>query len=342
LTSPDEERLQQQAKSGDVDAQMALAVMLDSRGMHEQALGALRAAAEAGHVPAQFLLGARLVVGRAAPFDPVEGAKWVNAAALQGMPEALSLMSVLATLSGQWEGAVNMLKDAASRGDQRAREQVMLLGDPVRFDARQWDAPHPTQWQFEAPRVGVIENFIPRSFCAWIIERARPKLQAVRVKDPVHGGGLQAEYRSNSGAGFSLIESDLVLQMVNARIADAIGVALANQEPSNVLHYKPGEEYRPHFDFITQSEKHALELQVAGQRTTTVLIYLNDDYEGGETEFPELDWRFKGKTGDALVFWNTTPEGLPDPQTQHAGLAPTRGEKWLFSKWVRARPYPLI
>lgn len=326
----------------DPAAQMSLAAMLDGQGQHEQAMDALRAAAQDGHAPAQYLLGARLLVGRAAPFDPKEGARWVSAAAQQKMPQALSLMSVLATLSGEWTAAVKLMKDAALHGDERGRALVALLGDPVRFDSRQWDAPLAVNWQFESPRVAVIENFIPKVFCEWVIDRARPKLEAARVKDPKQGGSRQVDYRSNSGAGFSLIESDLILQMINGRIADAIRIPLSHQEPTNVLHYQPGEEYRPHFDFITPSEQHARELQTTGQRSTTFLIYLNDDFEGGETEFPRLDWRFKGKAGDALMFWNLTPTGEPDPSTQHAGLAPTRGEKWLFSKWVRVNPYPLI
>jgi hypothetical protein len=330
------------AGSADPEAQMSLAAMLDGSGKHEQALNALRTTAQDGYAPAQYLLGARLLVGRAAPFDPKEGAKWVSTAARQKMPQALSLMSVLATISGEWTASVNLMKDAARHGDERARAQVGLLGDPTRFDSRQWDAPLVVHWQFEAPRVAVIENFIPPVFCDWIIQRARPKLQAARVKDPLQGGSREVDYRSNSGAGFSLIESDLILQMVNGRIADAIRIPLSHQEPTNVLHYKPGEEYRPHFDFITPSEQHAMELQTTGQRSTTFLIYLNDDFEGGETEFPRLDWRFKGKAGDALMFWNVNPSGEPDLNTQHAGLPPTSGEKWLFSKWVRANPYPLI
>lgn len=334
--------MQQRAESGDVDAQMNLAVMLDNSGLHDQALDWLRKAADIGHGPAQHVLGARLLVGRAAPFEPKEGAQWIRSAAQQGQPEALALSAVLATLSGDWPAAVNQMKDAAARGHEQAAAQIELIGNPAKFDARQWDTPIVPRWQSESPRVGVLENFIPRTFCEWIIRRARPKLQAAQVKNPLQGGSQQVDYRSNSGAGFSLIDSDLVLQMVNARVADAIRVPLVHQEPTNVLHYKPGEEYRPHFDFITPSEKHAMELKVAGQRIVTLLIYLNDDFEGGETEFPELDWRFKGRTGDALVFWNLTPEGEPDKRTRHAGLPPTRGEKWLYSKWVRANPYPLI
>jgi predicted 2-oxoglutarate/Fe(II)-dependent dioxygenase YbiX len=187
----------------------------------------------------------------------------------------------------------------------------------------------------------VIEGFIPPAFCKWIIGRAKPKLEAVRVKDPERGAE-RADYRSNSGAGFSLLESDLVLQLVNARVAAAASLPLANQEPTNVLHYLPGEEYRPHHDFITRSPNNEAELNACGQRAVTALVYLNDDYEGGETDFPQLDWRYRGRRGDLLLFWNLTPAGEPEPRTLHAGLPPVSGEKWLYSKWIRQKPYPLL
>lgn len=341
MVTSEGELLQQRAESGDSDAQMTLAILLDNRGMHEHAVTWLRSAAQNGYPPAQFVLGARLVVGRAAPFQPEEGAKWVSAAAAQGMPEALSLMAVLASMTGQWTEGATFMKGAAARGDERASAIVDLLASPAQFDARQWDSPVEVDWKHRSPRVGVAKNFIPRAMCDWIVHRARPKLGAVQVKDPTQGG-VHAAYRTNSGAGFSLIESDLILQMVNARVADTLEVPISNHEPTNVLHYGLREEYRPHHDFITASDLNSAELQTAGQRVATALIYLNDDYEGGETEFPTLKWKFKGHTGDALFFWNVTPEGEPDPKTLHAGLPVRRGEKWLYSKWVRAKPYPLI
>jgi len=336
-----EAELKQRAEAGDAGAQTALAIQLDQGGRHAEALQWLQAASEKGHAPAQYMLGARLVVGRAAPFQPSEGARWVSTAARQGMPEALSLMALLASISGDWGAAFQFMADAGRRGHALARGQMALLKDPARFNADAWQAPVKPRWQFESPRVGVIEGFVPKALCDWIVRRAKPKLEVARVKDPVEGG-REVEYRSNAGAGFSLIESDLVLQLVNSRVAEVTGLPLANQEPTNVLRYFPGEEYKPHFDFITRSPQNEAELRAAGQRASTALIYLNDNYEGGETEFPELGWRFKGKRGDMLVFWNVTPSGEPDPRTLHAGLTPTSGEKWLYSKWIRERQYPLL
>ncbi len=51
-----------------------------------------------------------------------------------------------------------------------------------------------------------------------------------------------------------------------------------------------------------------------GRRVATCLTWLNEDYEGGETAFPEIGWKHRGKTGDAMLFLNvTTPDRKPDP-----------------------------
>lgn len=331
------ELLQQRAEAGDPAAQMTLAILLDNRGMHDHAVNWLRTASESGHVEAQFVLGARLIVGRAAPFDPEEGAKWVRASADQGFSEALKLMGALASMTGDWDQAVMFTKNAAAAGDERAQAQISLLADKTRFQSERWDAPVEIAWQSLGARVGVIRDFIPHAFCDWMIERAKPKLKAAQLK-----GAANSDHRTNSGAGFSLLESDLILQMVNARVADVTDIPIQNHEPTNVLHYAPGQEYKAHFDFITASEANRLELSATGQRVATALIYLNDGFGGGETDFPTLNWRFKGQKGDALVFWNVSETGEPDRRTLHAGLPVTGGEKWLYSKWMRANPYPLI
>ena len=90
----------------------------------------------------------------------------------------------------------------------------------------------------------------------------------------------------------------------------------------------------------TTQPGYAREVAERGQRVATFLLYLNDDYEGGETEFPFLGFRYKGKKGDALLFWNVTPSGAPDLNTRHAGTPPTSGEKWVLSQWLRQRPSP--
>jgi prolyl 4-hydroxylase len=89
-----------------------------------------------------------------------------------------------------------------------------------------------------------------------------------------------------------------------------------------------------HCDFLDPQAMRQ-EIERNGQRVATVLIYLNEDFEGGETSFPRLGINHRGKAGDALIFGNVDGSGAPDERAQHAGCPPTRGEKWVFSQWVR-------
>ncbi|MEQ1818531.1 MAG: 2OG-Fe(II) oxygenase [Terricaulis sp.] len=302
----------------------------------------LQQSARAGDARAQLELGRRLLVGRDAPFAPQDALKLIEAATRQGNAEALTFSAVLAATgigrAQDWNAAFDLVRRAADQGDSNARAQLQIVGD--RF-IDQLNVPNAVQ-HFDAPRVLTFESFLSPAACGWIMGRARPSLDAARVKNAEQGGANVHALRTNTGMGFSLIDTDLVIQLTHARIAAAIGQPASHQEPTNILHYAPGQEYRPHFDFIDPGVAHfARELQTVGQRTTTFLIYLNDDYEGGATTFPRLDWSFKGQAGDALAFWNLT-DGRPDPLTLHAGTPTSSGMKWLFSKWVRDRPLPLV
>lgn len=195
----------------------------------------------------------------------------------------------------------------------------------------------PQREVFASPRISVIEGCATQAECDWLIARARPRLHPALVYDPMIGDGTRSTTRSNSSVAFSIFQSDIILLLLRARIEAIVGVA--HLEGSAILHYTPGQEFKPHFDFLDPDKPgHARDIKKNGQRVATFLVYLNDDYEGGETEFPKLGWRYKGRKGDALLFWNVDTKGEADPNTHHAGLPTTKGEKWLFSQWLRQQP----
>jgi prolyl 4-hydroxylase len=74
-----------------------------------------------------------------------------------------------------------------------------------------------------------------------------------------------------------------------------------------------------------------------GERIITFLVYLNDGYEGGATDFPRLSVRHKGRRREGLFFTNALADGTPDTRMVHAGLPPATGEKWVLSQFVRNR-----
>jgi prolyl 4-hydroxylase len=109
-----------------------------------------------------------------------------------------------------------------------------------------------------------------------------------------------------------------------------------------VLHYAGGETYKPHIDFFHPSRAgFDKEMQLRGQRVKTCLVYLNSNYDGGHTEFPKLGIKFRGESGEALVFDNVGIDGAGHMNTLHTGLPVTRGEKWLLSQWIRDKAQPI-
>jgi prolyl 4-hydroxylase len=274
-----------------------------------------------------------------------EGARLIESAAEAGHRDALALQALFVARGidrrGNWREAMSLLARAAAAGNPRAAQQVTLLG--AGFDADAWIAAPPARMQFEAPRIGVIQNFLPPDLCAWLIACARVDLQPALINDAHTGKPKSDGRRSNSAMSMTLFKLDIVAQLVKARIATALQAPMSHQEVSNILHYQVGQEFRVHFDFQNPAlPGDARMLDEKGQRIATFLIYLNDDFEGGETDFPILNWRFKGKTGDALFFWNVDRDGAAETKLAHAGLPPASGEKWLFSQWVRAKPIALI
>ena len=310
---------------------------------------ALVRAKYAGDPGAMTALGARLVVGNEAPFSPVDGAALIAEAASQDFAAAWSYVAVLAAAgvgrSQSWSEAHAALERAAALHDAQAVKQLELLaaaGIGSAADAQRWIADAARETLRESPRFLTCAAFLTQPLCAYLVERARPKLTQAKVFDAKSGTLKVDAMRSNTGAVFSLIETDFVIQLVRARIAHAASVAPDALEPAEVLHYSIGEAYRPHVDFFhPQLPNFAEQMRVKGQRIKTCLVYLNEDFEGGETEFPKLAFKFRGRAGDALIFENVKANGTGDLSTLHAGLPPTQGEKWLFSQWMRSKPQPI-
>jgi hypothetical protein len=299
------------------------------------------------------------------PTDIAAGMKLIAAAAEEGSDDAAYLMA-LATAAGvtvpqSWRVALDFLQRAAELGHGIARSELALLARdfdlaaaiaaggadvPVatweafrkRFDVREWLlVPKPRQASADVP-VALAERFIEPMICRWLIEKSRPLLKLARTDDPRTGLAQYGNNRTNSAAEFGFGETGFIFYLVRARISALAGPPPTAMEGSAVLHYEPGQQFFPHYDFLDTAEPgYARQVAEHGQRVLTFLIYLSEDFEGGETDFPTLGWRYKGRTGDALFFWNVLPSGQPDRRMLHAGLPPTRGEKFLFSQWVRGR-----
>ncbi len=235
-----------------------------------------------------------------------------------------------------WSAALRRLDQAAALGLDLAIQTRELLGREPDLEA--WLTPPRPQRISQSPHVLTIPGFLTPEVCDWLIERARPRMTKARVYDLQSGEAIQRPERSNSATNFGLPECDLVMMLARERIARATGLPVAGLEAVHVLHYRPGEAFTPHYDFLDPDKPayHA-DLRERGQRIATFLVYLNTEFEGGETEMQAIGLKHRGGKGDALFWANTLPDGRPDLNTHHAGLPPTSGEKWVYSQWCRNR-----
>lgn len=271
----------------------------------------------------------------------VEAAKSGNAHALTQLAHVQAMGVYTAR---NFDAALENLTRAAAVDWPDAKRELQVLARMTRgpwqqlkgaVNAEKLRRPPTRNAVLEQPRVRVFEGFATEAECDWLIERGRGFLGPAHVYED-SGTELKSNAgRSNSEAGYDLQSADLVLSIIHDRIARASGVPTLNFEVGKLLNYKPGQTFARHSDFLQPGMQEYIE--AFGQRVATFLVYLSDDYDGGETEFTEVNFKFKARKGDALMFLNVDANGDPDPMSMHAGLPPTRGEKWVLSQWLRGK-----
>jgi prolyl 4-hydroxylase len=123
---------------------------------------------------------------------------------------------------------------------------------------------------------------------------------------------------------------------MSEKIAKLVNIPVSHQEAMQVVHYDVGGKYEPHFDACIESCDRMN--GKGGNRYLTVLLYLNDVMEGGETSFPIINKKVKPEKRKAVLFYNinkNTEEIIQE--SKHGGNPIIKGEKWLANKWIHIR-----
>jgi prolyl 4-hydroxylase len=188
------------------------------------------------------------------------------------------------------------------------------------------------------PEVMVFADVLSKEECSELIELSRAKLQRSYTVDPGTGQLIVVESRTSFSTFFKLKENELVGR-IESRLAELLCWPSDHAEGLQVLRYGPGAEYKPHYDYFPVSETgSAVHVASGGQRIGSLLLYLNDVEEGGETIFPEISLTVVPLTGYALYFGYCNSQNQVDPLTLHGGAPVKRGEKWVATKWLRQKP----
>ena len=250
-------------------------------------------------------------------------------AATAGRRDAAVIRCNLVASGVDWSQGLALLRILARSG-RRSRDELAIVeqmalaanGDPASIPAGEVIG--------ESPHLVWFRALLNPAECRYLVEAAEPMLQPSVVVDARSGRQVPDPVRTSDSVGFTLPLENPAVHALNRRIAAASGTRVEQGEPLQVLRYRPGQEYKPHFDHIPG---------FANQRVMTMLVWLNEDYDGGETLFMMTGRKLRGRIGDALLFRNSKADGRRDDSAAHAGLAVTSGEKLIASRWIRQHPF---
>jgi prolyl 4-hydroxylase len=188
-----------------------------------------------------------------------------------------------------------------------------------------------------SPRVLVFGGLLSADECDEIVELARQRLARSETVQVSTGASEVNEARTSEGMFFTRGEN-AVCQRIEKRIATLLQWPLENGEGLQVLRYRPGAEYKPHYDYFDPKEPGTpTVIKRGGQRVATLVMYLGEPERGGATVFPDAQLEVAPKRGNAVFFSYPTPD--PSTKTLHGGAPVLAGEKWIATKWLRERAF---
>jgi len=124
---------------------------------------------------------------------------------------------------------------------------------------------------------------------------------------------------------------DKIHDKIRNTISELTKQPIENMEPTYCGMYPVGAEFQEHWDALAYDDPTLSLALIApgGQRLQTVILYCNDNFEGGETYFRNLDITVKPKKGRVLLFHNVTHTPMqPEPKSLHCGKPVTKGTKY--------------
>lgn len=285
------------------------------------------------------------------PHQPItaELRRWIVAQAVAGHPpdivldamkasgwdEAVALDALETTMRGHLASAANgsvaPLDDAAAGGPARpVPGGALAAGQPT---LRAGDRDVRVVMAMTSPRIVVFADLLSSDECDELIALARTRLTRSETVETATGGSAVNVARTSDGMFFKPAEF-AVCARLEERLAALVDWPIENGEGLQVLHYRPGAEYRPHYDYFDPEEPGTPTiLERGGQRVASIVCYLNTPAAGGATVFPDIGLEVAPVRGNAVFFSYDRPH--PSTRTLHGGAPVTAGEKWVATKWLR-------
>lgn len=180
-----------------------------------------------------------------------------------------------------------------------------------------------------------LRSFLDKEHCLDLIDLIDVDCRPSTIAD-TNGDQL---YRTSDTTDLNPDHSSIIT--LEKKIIDLIGLDPATGEPIQGQRYNIGQEFKDHTDYFEPNgndyEKYC---SGCGQRTWTVMVYLNKPKSGGATRFKKLKKTIQPEAGRLLAWNNLRTSGDPNPDTLHHGMKVRNGTKYIVTKWFRQKPWP--
>lgn len=310
---------------------------------NQQASACLKAAAKAGEPLAAWLWARRCLLGHGTEKNIEQAYLWyqvgLNHPVSKGLAQACQL------LDEPFAELENVLTNDSQTAIQSQAKQLTYTQQTDHVSCQDFDWPNlPTltvkTWS-ENPLIEEYEQALTSEECIYLRWQSAPYLKPSDTIDPSSGKTESHAIRTSYSMFFSPTILSIPVRWLEEQLANLSDLPLQQGETLQVLHYEPGQQYKPHYDYFDPSiTGMEVPLKAAGQRLTTCLTYLNTVTDGGETHFPRLDLRIPARQGHMLIYKNCNENGELQDKTLHAGLPVESGVKWVASKWICQRNTP--
>ena len=183
------------------------------------------------------------------------------------------------------------------------------------------------------PRVIVFGGLLSDAECDEIMALADKRLSRSETVATSSDGSEVNAARTSDGMFFERGEHPVIAKL-ESRIAELLDWPVQNGEGLQILSYRPGAEYQPHYDYFEPEHVSTPSiLKRGGQRVGTIVMYLNTPEAGGATTFPDIKFEVSPVRGNAVFFSYDRPH--PMTMTLHGGAPVIAGQKWVATKWLR-------
>jgi len=180
--------------------------------------------------------------------------------------------------------------------------------------------------------VGIVEGFLSPQECSDLVRTADGMVGHRFTAEDKDGNRILDPNRATEWVDFrhtqQQVLDDIVYRALDEHIIPGTGQSIEWYEQPEVLRYGPGDFYRHHADaYHLVPKQHAWRRAV--DRDTSLLIYLNDEFEGGDLNFKRLFYTLRPKAG--MLVWFPS-----DVRYEHMAKPVVSGRRYSLVSWAAA------